>query len=488
MDNFYSTPLIKQLKQANHVLRRELFPILANLKFAISLLLIIALFSISGTVIEQGETLNFYRQNYPDHPALFGFLSYKVILAVGLNHVYSTWWFLTLLILFGTSLTVCTFTRQLPMLKVAKRWHYYTKPESFSKLALSTRLMGTKLTYPELTTELTELSERSPLVNLNNADLNKDLNKLDLDRIPPLLTPLLNRFGYTVFQESDRLYARKGIIGRIGPILVHASMLLILAGAIWGSLAGFTGQEMVPSGQTFQIKNVTEAGIWSHVPSNWSIKVNRFWIEYTPTGAIDQFYSDLSVVDAKSGAERDRQTIYVNKPLRYDGVTFYQANWDIASVRFTLNTSPVLQLPMTALQTKGTTNKVWGTWLPTKPDLSAGVTLIAPDLQGTLLIYDEKGKIASTVRGGGSTEVNGVTLTIKELVGSTGLQIKSDPGIPIVYTGFGLLMIGVVMSYVSHSQIWALKVGDSLYVGGKTNRAQVGFESELIQILEDLSV
>ena len=271
-------------------LRRELFPILGNLKFAIVLLLIIAIFSISGTVIEQGETLNFYQQNYPERPALFGFLTYRLLLNIGLNHVYSTWWFLALLILFGTSLTICTFNRQLPMLKVAKRWHYYTKPQSFSKLALSTELTG------------------------------GSVNVLKIEE----LAPLLNKFGYKVFHENSQLYARKGLIGRIGPILVHASMLLILAGAIWGSVTGFIGQEMIPSGQVFQIKNITEAGIWSHIPKTWSIKVNRFWIDYTPSGAIDQFYSDLSILDNKSGKELDRQTIHVNKPLRYDGVTLYQ--------------------------------------------------------------------------------------------------------------------------------------------------------------------
>ncbi len=432
------------MKVLNKFWRHELFPILGNLKFAIALLLIIALFSISGTVIEQGETLEFYRTNYPEHPALFGFLSFKVLIACGLNHVYSTWWFLSLLILFGCSLTICTFTRQLPMLKVAKRWHYHTKPQSFSKLALSTELPGRSLEE---------------------------------------IAPSLNQRGYQVFQEQEQLYARKGLVGRIGPIVVHASMLLILLGAIWGSITGFIGQEMVPSGQTFKIKNVTEAGVWAKIPQSWSVKVNRFWIAYTPSGAIDQFYSDLSVLD-RTGKEVDRQTIHVNQPLRYDGVTFYQANWDIAAVRFTLNQSPVLQLPMTPLQAKGTNSKVWGSWLPTKPDLSEGVTLITPDLQGTMLIYDEKGSLLSTVRAGGSTEINGVTLTIKELVGSTGLQIKSDPGIPLVYAGFGLLMLGVVMSYVSHSQIWALQVGNTLYIGGKTNRAQVSFESELIGIIE----
>jgi cytochrome c biogenesis protein len=83
--------------------------------------------------------------------------------------------------------------------------------------------------------------------------------------------------------------------------------------------------------------------------------------------------------------------------------------------------------------------------------------------------------------------INGVNLKIVELVGSTGLQIKADPGVPIVYLGFGLLMIGVVMSYFSHSQIWALQAGDRFYIGGKTNRAQVSFEREIIDTIEMLN-
>jgi cytochrome c biogenesis protein len=48
-------------------------------------------------------------------------------------------------------------------------------------------------------------------------------------------------------------------------------------------------------------------------------------------------------------------------------------------------------------------------------------------------------------------------------------------------------MLSVMMSYISHSQIWALQKGDNLYVGGRTNRAQVTFEREVIEILERLS-
>lgn len=427
--------------------RKEILPLLADLRLAILLLLAIAFFSISGTVIEQGQSLAFYQANYPEHPALFGFLTWKIILALGLDHVYRTWWFLSILILFGSSLTACTFTRQLPALKAARQWKFYNQPRQFEKLAFSAQL---------------------PISNIDS------------------LQELLQNRHYKIFREGDTLYARKGLIGRLGPIVVHASILIILAGAIWGAMTGFMAQEMVASGNTFEVKNIVDAGPWAslQVTKDWAVRVNRFWINYTPAGDIDQFYSDLSVID-KDGKELKRKTIYVNEPLRYRGITFYQTDWSLAAIRVQINKSPILQLPMAELNTGGK-GRLWGTWIPTKPDLSEGVSLIAKDLQGTLLIYDTSGKLTSTIRTGMSTEVNGVMLKIVEVVGSTGLQIKSDPGIPIVYLGFGLLMLGVIMSYFSHSQIWALQKDGQLYVGGKTNRAQVAFEREAIAILEQL--
>ena len=427
--------------------RQDLLPLLADLRLAIVLLLAIAVFSISGTVIEQGQTLEFYQTNYPADPALFGFLSWKVILISGLDHVYRTWWFLALLIVFGASLTACTFTRQFPALGAAQRWKYYSQPRQFQKLALSAELSET---------DLTALAER------------------------------LSQKRYRVFQEGTQLYGRKGIVGRIGPIIVHASMLLILAGAILGAMTGFFAQELVPSGETFQIRNIFDAGPWAkaQIPKDWSVRVNRFWIDYTPEGNIDQFYSDLSVLN-QGGNEVDRKTIHVNEPLRHKGVTFYQADWGIAAVQVKLNNSPVLQLPMKLLENNGP--RFWGTWLPTRPDMSEGVTLLASDLQGTVLIYDNAGQLVATVRRGMATEVTGVSLSLVDVVGSTGLQIKADPGIPLVYAGFGLLMLGVMMSYVSHSQVWALADQSTVYVGGRTNRAQVAFERELLAVLEELS-
>ena len=427
--------------------RKQILPVIADLRLAIVLLLVIAAFSISGTVIEQGQSVQFYQANYPEEPALFGFLTWKVLLLIGLDHVYRTWWFLSLLVLFGTSLTACTFTHQLPALNAAQKWRFYRKPRQFEKLALSTSLNGTGLEQ---------------------------------------LESALNQKRYNVFVEDGALYARKGLAGKIGPIIVHISLILILLSGIIGALTGFMAQEMVPSGANFSVNNIVQAGVLAkaRIPKDFSLNVNRFWIDYTPDGSIDQFYSDLSVLD-QSGSEVDRQTIHVNKPLTYRGVTFYQTDWSIAAVKVRVNKSPVFQIPMAPLQGTSMEGRIWGTWVPIKPDMSEGITLLARDLQGTLTAYDTEGNIVSTIRTGMPLEIEGVTLTVDDVIGSTGLQIKSDPGIPFLYLGCGLLMLGVVMSYVSHSQIWALLDDDQILVGGRTNRAQIGFERELLTIIDD---
>jgi ResB protein required for cytochrome c biosynthesis len=60
------------------------------------------------------------------------------------------------------------------------------------------------------------------------------------------------------------------------------------------------------------------------------------------------------------GRELIRKTIHVNEPLRFQGVTFYQASWDITGMRFQINQSPVLQLPLQKLEAQSNGSQVWG--------------------------------------------------------------------------------------------------------------------------------
>ena len=109
-----------------------LFRYFAKLNLAIILLLLIAGFSILGTIIEQNQTIEYYKLNYSESINPFD-LNWKIILGSGLDHVYSTWWYLALLVLFGTCLLSCTFVQQLPTLKVARKIFFQTKPIQFKK-------------------------------------------------------------------------------------------------------------------------------------------------------------------------------------------------------------------------------------------------------------------------------------------------------------------------------------------------------------------
>ena len=102
-------------------MKQKFFRLLADLRFSIFILLLISLCSIIGTIIEQDQSIEIYKTNYPLINPVFGILSWDRILFFGLDHVYKTWWFLTLIFLFGCSLILCSFLQQLPSLKIARR-------------------------------------------------------------------------------------------------------------------------------------------------------------------------------------------------------------------------------------------------------------------------------------------------------------------------------------------------------------------------------
>ena len=117
-------------------MKQRFLKLLADLRFAIGILLIIALTSIIGTIIEQDQSIEIYKLNYPLTNKLFGILSWDTILKLGFDHVYKTWWFLFFIFLFGISLLTCTFLQQVPSLKIARRCQFFRTNQQFSKLKI----------------------------------------------------------------------------------------------------------------------------------------------------------------------------------------------------------------------------------------------------------------------------------------------------------------------------------------------------------------
>ena len=121
-------------------MKQNVFRVLADLRFSIFILLLISFCSILGTIIEQDQLIETYKTNYPLLNPVFGFLSWDRIILFGLAHVYKTWWFLTLIFLFGCSLTLCSFLQQLPSLKIARRCQFFRTTNQFYRLKISTIL------------------------------------------------------------------------------------------------------------------------------------------------------------------------------------------------------------------------------------------------------------------------------------------------------------------------------------------------------------
>ena len=126
-------------------MKHSLLKSIADLRFAIIILLVIAFCSIIGTIIEQDQSIEIYKSNYPLNSPVLGFLSWDSILKFGLDHVYKTWWFITLIIIFATSLISCTILQQVPSLKIARRCQFFRTSQSFSKLKVHREIIDSNL-------------------------------------------------------------------------------------------------------------------------------------------------------------------------------------------------------------------------------------------------------------------------------------------------------------------------------------------------------
>lgn len=416
---------------------------LANLQFAIILLLTIGIVIGLGTIIEQDQTLTFYKENYPETNPMFGFLTWKIITLLNFDKLYTAWWFALLLFLFASSLLACTFTTQLPSIKTFKLWKFLTGSAQYKNLTVTDTIK------PGF---------------LNTVAYNCNDNR------------------YHFFRQSNKGYGYSGLLGRLAPVVVHGSIIILLLGSTVGSFAGYNAQEIIPVGEVFHIQNLTKFGNISYIPQDVSCRINDFWITYTKELKTDQFYSDLSILN-QDGKELKRKIVFVNEPLIYKDLVFYQTDWDIVGLKFTFDGKQNFQIPLKRVTKSG--NRFWFGSLNLAGDSKQGLTVVLNDLKGKFYLYDAKGTLLQEVNLGETFPIlNGVQLQFTDFITSTGLQIKSDPGIKIVYLSFLLLMVSIYVSFFTYSQIWLIETAKKIRLGGKSNRAVLFFQQEFRKILK----
>ncbi|KAL1811913.1 hypothetical protein ACET3Z_021978 [Daucus carota] len=432
---------------------KKALSVLSNLSLAIGEMFAIAGLMAIGTFIDQGEAPGYYFQKYPEENPIFGFVSWRWILPLGFDHMFTSPIFLGTLALLGVSLMACTSTTQIPIVKVARRWSFVHSPDTIKKQ---------------------EFSDTLPSASLQD------------------LGVILMGAGYEVFLKGPSLYAFKGLAGRFAPIGVHIALLLIMAGGTLSAAGSFRGSVTVPQGLNFVVGDVLEPIGFLSTPSeafSTEVHVNKFYMEYYDSGEVSQYYTDLSLYNLE-GKEVLRKTIKVNDPLRYGGITIYQTDWSISALQVLKDDEGPFNLAMAPLQMNGGDKKLYGTILPVgnvdSPNVK-GISMLARDLQSVVL-YDQEGKFAGIRRPSSKLpiEIDGSKIVVVDAIGSSGLNLKTDPGVPVVYAGFGFLMLTTCISFLSHSQVWALQDGTSVVVGGKTNRAKTEFPDAINRLLDQV--
>ena len=415
---------------------------LSSLKIAILLLLLIAISCAAGTFIPQQELDQFYYDTFNKNP-LLGLINGNILILFELNHIYTSFWFLLLLTWLGLALSVCSFRRQLPILKSALNWIDYKSPLQISKLSIA------------------------QTIETNNPS--ESLKKLSIN---------LKKQGWNVKETDGRIAARKGVIGRLGPILIHIGMILLMIGATYGSLNGKTIERFLAPGRSIDLLNNKEE-------KELTIKLQNFQIERDPQGRAEQYRSIVKVIEP-NGSNEEKE-ISVNYPLRYKGLTLYQADWSLSAITLQIEDSPKLQIPIKSIPDLG--EQVWGTIIPTSKDGKEEILLTVESELGPVTIYDNDGTRLTNLSIDKGAEVKNNFIKIINIIPSSGLLLKHDPGVPLVYTSFAIILIGGSLSIISTNKIWVLheKGKPLIYIGGLSNRNLSGLLKELPKFISLLN-
>nr|YP_009391984.1 cytochrome c biogenesis protein ccs1 [Periphykon beckeri]ARW60332.1 cytochrome c biogenesis protein ccs1 [Periphykon beckeri] len=406
---------------------------LANLNFSIFVLSLIAFFCICGSIIEQDKSLSYYQINYPHY--------YLFILFLGFDHIFRTFYFALILIVFILSLITCTFSTQLPSLRNARRW---------------------KFLYSSC------ISKTSDYLLKNDSNSKYFFTSIVYS---------LMRINFFVFYKNNSLYSYKGLYGRVAPIFVHFSIIAVLLGSIVSFLFSFVVQEIVPQGEVFHLKNIINAGFYSYLPDDLVFRVDNFYINYNTNGSVKQFFSSLSLY-IHNYIILHEQLIYVNKPLRFFSVTLYQTDWQIDVARINCGVNSNIQKKFFKVNING--QNCWLLNIPISKDNN--IFFVVFNLDNNVLVCSSSGLILQEVNLTEKFYINNIAFTINSIVPSTGLQIKVDPGIVLVYFGFFIMIFSTFTSYISYSQVWIYINVKSLSFMGSTNRALLFFEQDMIYL------
>lgn len=469
----------------------------SSVKIAVTLIIITLIASAVGTIFPQERYIPvpvpteesvalFYQQTY-------GVLG-KIYYLLGFHNLYSSWWFVSLLVMIGTSLVICSLDRVIPLYKAL------SKPRVNPHLSF---LRGQKI-FGETALE-PEAGEEQTIQQAQEA---------------------LRKKGYRVYQEGTSILGEKSRFSRWGPYINHIGLILFLLGVLLRNVPSFYMDEFVwvREGQTvsipntpYYVKNVaykTEYYAENEFPEQLDLK-GQVVPKNFQTDAVIYINENYTLPGAPpSLKEVQKGSIVVNHPMSIGDILLYQSgkqesqlgalnfgvvdikagNRSLGSVKLDLYSPAIEQKVGEGITVKvldyypdfymdENKNPATKTNSPNNPMFALE---IRSDKEGTSekLVYLSGGFITQK-----SDPRFGLTLQKPDIMDITGLMVRKDKMLPLIYFGCFITMVGLVMGfYWQHRRIWFHLENGKLYIAGHTNKNWFGLRRELDDLREKLNL
>ncbi|MDR3567233.1 MAG: cytochrome c biogenesis protein ResB [Syntrophobacteraceae bacterium] len=429
------------------------FRLLTSLKLTLVLFLLLAAASVLGTILPQGA-------NPADLKAHFGPTLGPLLETLQLNDLFHSAWFSGLLLLLGANLVACTLDRLPKTVRILRKPQAAFDSRKLSNFSLS-RAIATTLPF-ETTRSLVESVVGQAFGQMS---------------------PIESDAGFCTFHESGRWT-------RLMVHVAHLSVLVILVGALVGSFLGFKGNINLGEGQTSD--TVMLAGGKSALKLPFSLRCDKFTVSFYNTGAPKEYKSDLAVIE--NGRKVFSRSILVNHPLTFRGITFYQSTYGTV-------------LKQAAIEL---TDKKSGKKIELVLPFQQPVTIPGDDHLLFIADYQEDfmgfGRAIELAYGkvGQQKDFSArwilvdkptfhgnlignylVHVTRAEKTRFTGIEVKKDPGVWLVWVGFILLTVAIGLTfYSSHKKLWVCIEPDEkrkktiVTLAGRANRNPHLFEEK----------
>lgn len=481
----------------------------SSVKIAVYLIIFTLLSATLGTIFPQentfisGDPSTYYKATY----GTIGQIYYTL----GLSHTYESWWFVTLLVMIGTSLVVCSLDRVLPLYRAL------SKQQIRKHLNFLTRQ---KVTYQE------ELK----------------LNETADEWVQRAIKPLKRRH-YKVVTDGSALLAEKYRFSRWGPYVNHIGLIIFLLAVLARGIPGWYMDQYIDFREG-EIKQIPD--------TNYYLKNEKFTVEYYDDKELPKelqnqgrllaklYQTDAILYECVDKCndpsqepvlkEVNRHDIIVNTPLEYKGLSIYQTDYD-----------PTLRLRSVQPEFRNKeTGEVYGKFLlemrKTKLSYDAGpyhfelkekymdfglndqgqpitksqepvspaflFLVTGPDLpdDGVLYMYfanqiDKQQfnqdalneKLSGDFAKKFELKVNGMANV--GLSTTSYLTIRVDKAMPFVWIGATISMIGLVMGfYWQHRRIWLRFDEKRLTLGAYTNKNWYGMRSDVAAFLKQMDI